>query len=301
MDKLNILAVCDGLTSASSNQMRGLKKHSRHNIELCAWTPIDTTTEETDIVYFRYGGMVADNRPDNIEFMRQNRQIKYIGNINGFGVLRRWSHYGRFRDFVGLFDALTVLDSTYYGYAERMRIQHMVKPKIFLRPIGVDTEMFKPSPPPNSFCVGWAGTVRRISAEEGVLQRFLGLPFLHNCSAIGGKTGRKWADMPAFWNSISVFVELIEEPQPGGLMFLEAAASGRPVVAFESHVLDEWFPREWLVSSYEELVEKIETLRDDAQLYRETSEYFRRLAVEKRSWQVVAPQFDAMFESLMDN
>jgi len=127
-----------------------------------------------------------------------------------------------------------------------------------------------------------------------MFHRFVDFPFPLKV-ALGSIPHEK---MPNFYAGISVYVSVSEEegcPMPP----LEAAASGRPVVATKTGALEEWIPPKYLVpqKNYIDLIPLIQEFKDDESKLKKESATFRKIA-EKWDFHYIAKQYDRMFEDV---
>jgi len=288
--KLNVAVLCDGETSACTINMGGIKKYSKHDLTIYQWClPVDKTGDY-DLVFVHYGGLLRDDGDKQNVIMQQlnKKECKWVAGILGPRNFNRWikprTNRKEFCEFVFDLDAITVSNIEY----KRMVEERTTKIPTYITPCGVDLTIFKPSPPPEEFCVGTCDD--RLYFRE--------LPFEKKVARGYYPHGKK---MPEFYKSISVYVETMSRPLPCGLCLLEAAACSRPIVAVEMGMLTNWIPPKMLRKKWEELVPLIEKLRDNKEFYGEQSRKFRKLAEEKWSYDVVVKDYDYMFEEAYKN
>jgi len=106
--------------------------------------------------------------------------------------------------------------------------------------------------------------------------------------------------MPKFYEGISVYVS-VSLFEGGPIPPLEAAASGRPVVATATGALLEWMPKEYLVGvdDYLNMIPIIERLRDDKELYSRECQRFRNISL-KWDFRHICKEYDTMFDEVME-
>ena len=290
METLNVEIVCDGDSSSATFVIRNILKRSRHNCSLHQWNA--EYREDTDIIYFHYGGILTDNSSIVENFLKKKRDYKWIAGIRGRLNFKRWLKNGGFHDFVFLLDGVSCANERFRVLSEEKGLSN-----VFVCHSGVDTEAFSVKPPPKEFCIGWAGSGYAGSKMFG---NFLRLPFPKRTSAYDFGTSRKFVDMPSFYDKVGVYVSTsVEEGSP--LPPKEAASSGRPVVAIDVGDLCEWVPKEWLVpnfkDSYKLLIPLIEQLRDDEELYLRECKRFREI-IENWDYSIIVNEYDSMFSSV---
>ena len=289
METLNVVVVCDGEASSATIVMKQLCQHSKHNLTLYQWKP--ELTSETDILYFHYGGILLEKHPRTLTYL--DAPMKKIAGLRGLLTFKRWAvklNPTHFHDFIGKLDAVSCSN------AELQQMFIDVRPDIptFICHSGVDTELFKPSPPPKHFCIGWAGNA---FSGAKMFYNFTKLPFSKRTAGDGIGTYRKFEGMPQFYPLISVYVSVsTEEGSP--VPPKEAAACGRPVVAIDVGDLSEWVPEEYLVSTWRELVPIIKQFREDRSLLEVAVSRFRGLSL-KWDYSLVAREYDDMFERVV--
>jgi glycosyltransferase involved in cell wall biosynthesis len=274
--------------------MKPIMKYSRHELDIVQWQVERALSKKRyDAVYFHYGSLIND--PNTQRVIRSHPELIWIAGVLGPRTISNWMRgAAMFHDVVYLMDAITVTSKTYYDLIRKRDPSVLV----YFCHLGVDTETFHPAPPPKHFTIGWAGTCNRdIANWDGDFGTFIRLPFPKRTATIGKGTQRPFKDMPAFYHSISLLVDAEKQSRPGGLMFLEAGACGRPVIVMKSGVQADWIPTEWRCDDYDDMVKKIQRLHDDPELYHNVcDEYLRR--ARSRSHQAVAKEYDAMFDEL---
>jgi len=289
METLNIAVVCDGEDSSATIVMNQLRQHSRHNLTIYQWTP--EITGETDILYFHYGGLLLAKNPEILSYL--DTPVKKIAGLRGLLTFKRWItdfNPTKLEPFIEKLDAVSCaneeLRTMFTGAVDTV--------PVFLCHYGVDTSMFKPHPFPPHFCIGWAGNA---FSGAKMFPNFLKLPFSKRTAGDGIGTYRAYEDMPNFYPTISVYVSTsTEEGSP--VPPKEAAACGRPVVAVDAGDLSEWIPREYLVSTWRDLIPIIKRLKDDAVLLEDVGHQFREFSL-RWDYSLVANEYDQMFEHVI--
>jgi len=288
MDQLKLVLIADQWNWSAFRVLNGVSQHSKHISMVTCFEP-PRNQEDFDVLYYRYGAL-ASKHVDRIK----NSTKKWIAGISGFGCLTRCTKPQRkeFSDFIYEFDALTA------NSLQMKKILNEIDSSmpVYLCHSGYDERLFKPSPFPEEFHIGWAG---KANAGKGH-KSFLQLPFSQRASAVGCGTGRPHYEMPDYYKTISVYVSTsIREGSP--LPPKEAAGSGRPVVAVSAGDMPEWFPPKWIVEntgkdSYKALIPLIEELQDPDMLHKIGMEFHE--AVQPYEFSRLVREYDTMFESV---
>ena len=251
--------------------------------------------EEYDVVYVHCNFSVESA---NIQVYRMlNRDSRIIAGVRG------WLGFKRTKDFLHLYDAVN---------ADNLRLLEAVKQHskdVFLCHAGVDTELFKPFDVdrPEEFRIGWAGNEGQWVKNVDILPK-LGHPYV-----IAGKRRRnriKHKDMPAFYNSLDVYVHLSsmgvlvgEDAEGCPLPVLEAAACGRAILATETSGA----ARELLCdcqivkgdirrgAGLAMMRKKLNEFRANPELRAELGFKNRAIAVNEWDWSVKVHQYETFF------
>lgn len=297
--ELNVVAVCDGGSSSASIVMRGIIKNSKHNITLRQWELKKQDIKEADIIYVHYGGMLTP-WPSEINTLLEKHKddVKWIAGIRGVLNFKRWTDGWlptRFCDFVYDLDGISCANTKFKDIALK------VDPdlNVFVCHSGTITDLFKPSPLPEEFNIGWVGAA---ASGAKMFGNFIRLPFPKRTAAYDVGTSMPYKELPKFYSKISVYVSVsVEEGSP--VPPKEAASCGRPVLAIDCGDLAEWVPKEWIVENYKDswrlLIPLIEQLRDDRDLLEKETVRFRQLALQW-DFRTVVKEYDCMFESVMN-
>jgi len=251
--------------------------------------------EEYDVVYAHCNFSVE---PENIHnYRKQNRDSRIIAGVRG------WLGFKRTKDFLHLYDAVN---------ADNLRLLEAVKQhskNVFLCHAGVDTELFKPFDVdrPEEFRIGWAGNEGQWVKNVDILPK-LGHPYV-----IAGKRRRnriKHKNMPAFYNSLDVYVHLSsmgvlvgEDAEGCPLPVLEAGACGIPILATETSGAVREFLCDYQIikgdirrgKGLAEIKEKLNEFKASPHLRAELGFKNRRIAVNEWSWGVKVKQYETFF------
>jgi hypothetical protein len=264
--------------------MKGIEPYSKHKVEVIEWGP--KLDKKPDIVYLHYGAFINSY----IDMMKEHREIRWIAGVMGPACFGRMG-----RNEVEYLDGVMVLDRTYASYAR----EKFPNTPIYFADVGVDTKMFSRQPTPKYFSVGMAENLT-FTYDCIPLAQFLNLPYPKKMSVEGLGSFRDFSKMPLFYKDISVLVDVRTWACPGGMMYLEAGATGRPVVCMESGTTAEWLPKEWLAKDINHMAELLILLHDDKEVYDKASEQFYQIG-KSRDFSVVATEYDRMFEGTMNN
>ena len=251
--------------------------------------------EEYDVVYVHCNFSVESA---NIQVYRMlNRDSRIIAGVRG------WLGFKRTKDFLHLYDAVN---------ADNLRLLEAVKQhskNVFLCHAGVDTELFKPFDVdrPEEFRIGWAGNEGQWVKNVDILPK-LGHPYV-----IAGKRRRnriKHKNMPAFYNSLDVYVQLSsmgvlvgEDAEGCPLPVLEAGACGIPILATETSGAVREFLCDYQIikgdirrgKGLAEIKEKLNEFKASPHLRAELGFKNRRIAVNEWSWGVKVKQYETFF------
>lgn len=298
---LKILTVIDGIDQSGGIVTQFIQKHSKHDITIAEWSPIKYKSEDYDIIYFHYGGMLGE---ENVKYIQNNPNVKWIVGLRGHGNFKRLAK-GVFIDHIGRYEYYLVDSMKYFDgvSCSSLEMQDMIENQVnhdgmkvnsYVCHAGVDTESFVPISEPSFdyFKIGWAGNPNSGAKMFGHL---LKLPFERR-EARGAVPHR---DMPAFYQTFHIYVSTsVEEGCP--LPPLEAAACGRPVVAIDTGALREWVPEEFLVPNvkdgYKALIPLIRKFKDPV-LWKKESIRFRKLSLPW-DFRKISREYDSMFESV---
>ncbi len=251
--------------------------------------------EEYDVVYVHCNFSVE---AANIRTYRMlNRDSRIIAGVRG------WLGFKRTKDILHLYDAVN---------ADNLRLLEAVKGysgNVFLCHAGVDTELFKPFTVdrPEEFRIGWAGNEGQWVKNVDILPK-LGHPYV-----IAGKRRRtriKHKDMPAFYNSLDVYVHLSsmgvlvgEDAEGCPLPVLEAAACGRAILATETSGAAREILCDGQIVKGEirrgaglvEMKRKLNEFKANPELRAELGFKNRSTAVEKWDWSIKVKQYEKFF------
>jgi glycosyltransferase involved in cell wall biosynthesis len=167
---------------------------------------------------------------------------------------------------------------------------------LFIYDSGVDTTLFKRKEKPKQFSIGTGEKFPQSQMEY--FHRFLKYPYPKYTSSEGLGTSRKYTDMPELYEAISVLIDPTNDSRPGGMMFLEAGAVGRPSIAMKEGILAKWFPDKYLVEDDQGFIDLINKLHDDEGFYQDASDEWYKIALS-RDYSIVAKEFDEAFDSIV--
>lgn len=282
---MNIQAICDGDGSSASSWMRGVSKHSKHNVRVCQWWPNDS---DADLIYFHYGSL-ANN---NVKFIEDHPDIPFgIGvlGMHDFACIVGW---GKTPNHILNMRGAIVLGTQYH----KMFTDRIKNYPAYICDVGVDTMFFARAPPTKHFVIGYAEN-NNYPFTDDTLKRFLKYGFPVITAGSGKGTARAFSDMPKFYGMVSVFIDNILDPRPGGLMYLEAGSVGRPVINMRSGTMADWFPREFLAEDDADVVKKLTRLKDDPEYYQYASDLWRKVA-ESRDYSIIYQEYDRAWEAM---
>jgi hypothetical protein len=263
--------------------MKGIVPYSKHKMDVIEWHP--ELSRKPDIVYFHFGAFINAY----INMIKEHREIKWVAGILGPSCFGKMG-----KDYVKYLDGVIVLDNTWAGYARKK----FPDTPIYFADIGVDMKIFTRCLPPKYFSVGMAENIS-FRYNDPTLARFLTLPYSKKLSVEGLGTYRQFDRMPDFYKNISVLVDLRTWACPGGMMYLEAGATGRPIICMESGTTAEWLPKEWLAKDDKHMASMITSLHNEKEVYDKASEQFYQMA-KSRDYSIVAGEYDRTFEAVMD-
>jgi len=309
---MNILIISDGEVSSGTFNLQGIQKHSQHNIIIKQYNALDKDIDWVDLVYVHYGGIGAWTELQ--QTLRRRQDKPWIIGVRGFG---NWKRCFRGRTE---FEPLPYIQKHFKAYSVSSKEMYELVNKwsgnpTYLCQAGVDTSRFMPSSPPKQFCIGWLGNPW---TGAKMFHRFKDFPFpLRIAGATQNYLKEKvnpkdfkllnkggfipYNEIHKFYQNISVYVSVSDNegcPMPP----LEAASSGRVVVATKTGALMEWIPPEYLVDKdkHKDLVPIIEELRDNSTLYNKECVRFRKIS-SNWDFSVIAKQYDKMFSEVLEN
>jgi len=303
---MRIVVISDGEDSSGTFNLVGIKNKSKNEILIKQFDASDEEIDWADLVYVHYGGI--GTWKDLQQTLRKRQDKPWVIGIRGHGTIKRC--------FIGRKELTPVsyVEKYFKAYSvSNKEIYELVnkwggKPT-YLCQAGVDTDRFAPSKPPTQFCMGWVGNPW---AGSKAFHRFQDFPFPlriagatrqylkvkvnpDNFNLVNEGGFIQHEDIHKFYQDISVYVSVSDNegcPMPP----LEAASSGRVVVATKTGALMEWVPPEYLVDKdkYKELIPIIEKLRDNLTLYNKECIRFRKISLNW-DFSVIAKQYDSMF------
>jgi len=270
--------------------MNQLIPHLKHDVELSQWinkTMAAKNLDDYDLIYIHYGGLLTLWNHEELEILEQD--IPVVAGLRGEANYKRWCGSANNQyianDYVHKLKAISCSNKSL-----KERISQLTDVPAYVTPSGVDTKYFKPSPPPNEFCIGWAG-YNRIAGVKGY-ERLADLKF-----PLKYITGRPYSEMPDFYKSISVYICVsYEEGSP--VVHREALASGRPVLSTRVGDVEDFLPDEWIFDDHKKMNELLEYWsKIDLSNMVKTA---RKLS-HKLSYKRVAKTYNAMFDDVFKN
>jgi glycosyltransferase involved in cell wall biosynthesis len=315
---MKVLMISDGGTSSGTFNLQGIAKHSKHETRLRHFNANEKQgdLDWADVYYIHYGGIGHFHLL--LEQLRLRRDKPWIIGVRGFGNFKRTfaGRRGRGHMIKNATPANALYEPVWYAQlcvaysVSSLQLQRIVsqwtKMPVYLAQAGVDTERFKPSPPPDEFCIGWAGDPYSGPKAYHRLEEF---PFPLKTAGTKPKqlfpnqlSAQGWtphSKMHEFYKDISVYVQVSFSegcPMPP----MEAAASGRPVVGTKVGALMTWLPEKYQVENYKELIPLIEELRDNPKVYKNEMNRFRRISLNWDFSKIVL-QYDNMWEDVYNH
>jgi len=288
MMRVQIIVDCD--YGAMHHWASGIAKYSKHEVDI----RIDnaSTDGNPDFIQFLIGGALTGEK--NTTFMRNHKEIPCGVCVSGpitYKALVNW--FAKNPDSRKIVKGAIVLGEEY----EKIFRRDIPNVRLYQAEVGVDSTIFPRKPPPNQFTIGYAEKYGFGDVYVKLLRTY-GYPIVWAGDG-KDKPRLKFSEMPAFYEKISVLVDNAVEltMRPGGLMYLEAAATGRPSLAKKT-LTTEWFPQEFLCSDEDEIKLKLHKLSKDAEYYNRAVEIWSKVA-ESRDYRVITKEYDDAFEAMV--
>jgi hypothetical protein len=290
-EDMNIQVICDGDGSSATTTMYGVAKYSKHNLQILQWYP--DVSKKPDMIYLHYGTLVNTME----DLVKSHPEIKWgVGVVGQLNMFRMYENLYvpkiQYVPAMKLMDGIIALGEKY----KQNILAFNDSIPVYEFEVGVDNGMFSRQPPQKYFSIGMA-EIFNYPLVDDCLRRFLHYPFPHKMSCGGTGTDRLFHEMPNFYRDISVFIDNVCDPRPGGLMFLEAGAVGRPVLCMKSGILAKWFPDEWLARDDNDMIDKIHSL-EDRNTYEKAVNQWCNIA-KSRDYSIVAKEFDYAFDKIL--
>jgi glycosyltransferase involved in cell wall biosynthesis len=286
---------------------RGVKAHSKHDIELTYYWIGGYTPSEWDVIYIHCGAVMSGEKKQYV--LDHRDETKWAVGIRGPTAYKR--NVRRLNS--KLWDAFSCGSIVWMDRVDKGSKELDVEGYVCHG--GIDVNMFNVQPLPDEFVIGWAG-----NAGNGAkrFKRFYELPF--NKRAVGGGAFNhfkkmnietdimfiptvKYQFMNNFYASCSLYVNTSYK-EGGPLPPKEAAACGRPVVCTRVGDAPEWIPEEYMVETksreYErdKMIEIINRFKDDKDLLIEEGKRFKELS-KRWDFSVVVKEYDKMFDGVL--
>lgn len=268
--------------------MNGIKKYSKYEIDIRQFE-LDLNSKP-DIVLF----MIADFANNYKDIIEAHKEVKFLAAITDFANYKRFVGWGFGNQ--PLFEHMSGILTGGDDFYDKCK-QYTRDIPLFLYEYAADTTFFTRQPKPKYFSVGLAELLLHYHVDP-YLKTFLSYPYPKMTSSQGIGTSRSYPEMPRFYKEISVFLDPKTEEQPGGMMFLEAGAVGRPSLARKSATLAKWFPEQYLAKDDDDMINKLHLLHDDEAYYQKASDDWYAVA-KSRDYSVMAKEFDTAFDSVM--
>lgn len=277
-----VQAIVDGDSSSAYTTMIGLAKYSKHKIDVLCWNP--NLDKKPDIVYFHFGALIQDYEKIVVE----HRETKWVCGVLGPSCLGKMGG-----DFYKYVDGIIALGTV---FTKHTQTKFPTTP-VYTTDVGVDTGVFIRQPPPKYFSVGMAENNLSACTNPDMV-RFWNYPYAKKTSIEGLGTFREFSKMAAFYKEISVLVDNADWARPGGLMFLEAGAVGRPVICMRTGVTADWLPTEWLATDDVDVEGMLNVLHNDEYIYKEASDTYYKIA-KSRDYSVIVKEYDDAFDQIL--
>ena len=276
---MNIIAISDGEDSSGTIVLNQLIPYLNHYVNLCQHSPDEKHLDECDLIYFHYGGLLAEWNPKLIELIYT---YPVIAGLRGDKNLRNWRTRNGVQPWIHKLKAISCANKD----LER-KIKKHCKVPTFITPSGVDTEMFQYSNPPNQYSIGWAGT----KTGAKMFDRFNELPFPRTVA-----TNLPYSEMPAFYKAVSVYICVsVNEGSP--VTIREALASGRPVLSTRVGDVEDYLPESWVFNDYRKMIPRIKTWQRNRIRLRNAGRVAREISLNL-TYEESAKSYNHMFASI---
>jgi hypothetical protein len=285
---MKVQAICEGGYNSTTIMMNGIKKYSKYDIDIRQFS-LDVESKPDIILY-----MVAEFANHSKDIIKEHKEIKWLAAITDFANFKRFVGW----DFGNqpLYEHMNGILAGGEAYYELCKKQTRDIP-LFLYEYAADTVFFERQPKPKYFSIGLGELIHHYHRDP-ILKNFLSYGYSFSTSSLGLGTQRTYPEMRKFYKEISVFIDPKTEEQPGGMMFLEAGATGRPSIAMKSATLARWFPEKYLAKDVEDVKNKLHILHDDNDYYQSASDEWYAVA-KSRDYSVMAKEFDSAFDAVM--
>jgi hypothetical protein len=282
---MKVQAICEGGYNSTTIMMEGIKKYSKYDIEIRQFSI--APEENPDIILY----MIADFANNSKETIEEHKEIKWLVAITDLANFKRFIGWGFGNQ--PLFEHMSGILAGGEAYYEMCK-QYTKDIPLYLYEYAADSTFFTRQQKPKYFSVGLAELLLHYQ-KDPILKNYLNYPYSKMTSSMGIGTSRTYPEMRNFYKNISVFVDPKPEEQPGGMMFLEAGAVGRPSIAMKSATLARWFPKEYLAKDTEDVINILHQLHDDVEYYQKASDIWYDVA-KSRDYSVMAKEFDYAFD-----
>ena len=302
-----ILIVSGARNWSMDTVIKGVLKHTKHDVEMTNYWIKGYTPKNWDAIYIHCGAVMSGEKKQYILDHRDD--TKWAVGIRGPTAYKR----NVVRLNSKLWDAYSCGS---HVWVDRVKAgSKTLDVEGYVCHGGVDVEAFIPQPLPSEFTLGWAGNIGNGAKR---FKRFYDLPFKRKAVGAGFKFTDKWDtkpdiefvprlkydEMTNFYAGISVYVNTSYR-EGGPLPTKEAAASGRVVVSTRCGDSPEWIPEEYLVDTekigYDEknMIRIIDWLKDDEDMLEREGRRFKELS-ERWDFSVVAKEYDKMFDGMLN-
>lgn len=296
MKRLNVVKVIDQFGWSYDFIGREQQRYSQHNLIVNKYDNINLSG--VNVIYI-HSPNICEKLSHQLPIECKKKGIKVIG---AYGGDPRFWHQSVDVKY-SYVDLVVTISPETYKFASNL---YADVPVIFL-PESVDTNFFRPSQfCENVFNVGWAGS--RFSLKRIHLLDKLKYPVVKQ-SQWGQeyfKENRKQDSMLKFYQFLSTFV-LTSTTECMPRVVLEAMACGLPIVSTNVGNLPFLIEQQWLVPIepdsvvVEQMNQKLDILKKDIDLRKNTGLRNRSFVDRFFSWRVNQPIWDSVFSNLYED
>lgn len=264
-----------------------IKKCSNHEIEVIEWrTDLD---KKPDIILYSCMNWITEVYP----IIEKHPEINFFMTLTDYANFRKAVGYQKSNNY--MFEKLSGILPCGEAFMDICK-EYTENIPLFMYDSGVDTTLFKRKDKPIHFSIGSGEHYPQSQIQY--FNRFLKYPYPKYTSSEHIGTFRPYVEMPEFYETISVLVDPTTDARPGGMMFLEAGAVGRPSVAIKEGILAKWFPERLLAKDDNEIINILHKLHNDERFYQDVSDEWYQIA-QSRDYKIVAEEFDVAFNTVV--